>query len=99
MLAEIAMREGVGLIGYSPLARGLLTGKHLDEGEAGSTGHPMLTSNKRAAVLEYVALAREHGLDPSHMALAFACRQPCVRPRSCQGSSFLPSASSFALTV
>ena len=88
-LAEIAMREGVGLIGYSPLARGLLTGKHLDEGEAGSTGHPMLTSNKRAAVLEYVALAREHGLDPSHMALAFACRQPFM-------ASVLMAASSVA---
>jgi aryl-alcohol dehydrogenase-like predicted oxidoreductase len=75
-LAEIAMREGVGLIGYSPLARGLLTGKHLSGGGSGSTGHPMLTPNRHKAVSDYVALAREHGLDPSHMALAFACRQP-----------------------
>ena len=75
-LAEIAMREGVGLIGYSPLARGLLTGKHLSGDDSGSTGHPMLTPNKRKAVSAYVALAEEHGLEPAHMALAFACRQP-----------------------
>ncbi|MCB2060780.1 MAG: aldo/keto reductase [Novosphingobium sp.] len=75
-LAEIAMREGVGLLGYSPLARGLLTGKHLAGEEAGSTGHLMLTPNKQAAVAAYVALAREHELEPSHMALAFARQQP-----------------------
>lgn len=88
-LAEIAMREGVGLIGYSPLARGLLTGKHLDGGRAGSTGHPMLTPNKQAAVSAYVGLAREHGLEPSHMALAFARQQPFM-------ASVLMAASSVA---
>jgi len=76
-LAEIAMREGVGLLGYSPLARGLLTGKHLSgESEGGATGHPQLTPNKTAAVSAYVGLARELGLDPVHMALAFARQQP-----------------------
>ncbi|MCB2080129.1 MAG: aldo/keto reductase [Novosphingobium sp.] len=70
-LAEIAMREQVGLIGYSPLARGLLTGKHLT-GE----GSARLSENKRRAVSDYVALARENGLEPAQMALAFARQQP-----------------------
>lgn len=84
-LAEVAMREGVGLIAYSPLAAGTLTGKY---GEAPaplpgsrSAGSPamlarMLSPNRQRAVLAYAALAREHGLDPAHMALAFAARQP-----------------------
>lgn len=70
--AEILMREGIGLIGYSPLARGLLTGKHLAQG---APDHPMLSANRRAAVSAYVELARSAGLDPAAMALAFAVRQ------------------------
>lgn len=90
-LAETAVREGVGLIAYSPLARGLLTGKHLQDGKAaaGSTGHPMLTPNKARAITDYVKLAREHGLEPAQLALAFACQQPFV-------SSVLMAASSVA---
>jgi aryl-alcohol dehydrogenase-like predicted oxidoreductase len=75
-LAEIATREDIGLIAYSPLARGLLTGKQLEGDAASATGHPRLTPNKHRAVSAYVALAREHGLDPAHMALAFARQQP-----------------------
>ncbi len=71
-LAEVAMREGLGLLGYSPLARGLLTGKHLDM--ADPPGH--LTENKRRALSAYVSLAKEAGLEPAHMALAFAKQQP-----------------------
>jgi aryl-alcohol dehydrogenase-like predicted oxidoreductase len=74
--AEIVMREQLGLIGYSPLARGLLTGKHLEGGESSGTGHPMLTPGKRAAVTAYVELARQVGMEPAHMALAFASSKP-----------------------
>ena len=69
--AEVLMREGIGMLGYSPLARGLLTGKHLD-----GSNHPMLTPGRRAAVEAYVALARQAGLDPAHMALAYAAGKP-----------------------
>ncbi|MCX7863587.1 MAG: aldo/keto reductase [Novosphingobium sp.] len=69
--AEVLMRERIGMLGYSPLARGLLTGKHL----AGGT-HPMLTPGRRAAIEACVALARQAGLDPVHMALAFAAARP-----------------------
>lgn len=73
-LAEIAIREGIGLLGYSPLARGLLTAKHLDLPEGEIPRH--FTPNKRRAVGEYAALAGQAGLDPVHMALAFAQQQP-----------------------
>ena len=83
-LAEVAMREGLGLIGYSPLASGTLTGKYA-EGQAiagsRSAGSPgfaarMLSPTRQAAISAYGAIAREHGLDPAHMALAFAAQQP-----------------------
>jgi len=76
-LAEIAMREGVGLIGYSPLARGQLTGKHLENAEP-SDARMRLSENRKRAIADYVELARnaKTGLDPVHMALAFACQQP-----------------------
>ncbi len=83
-LAEVAMREEVGLIGYSPLASGTLTGKYA-EGKpiAGSRSDGsatfvsrLLSPARAAAISAYGAIAREHGLDPAHMALAFAAQQP-----------------------
>ena len=89
-LAEVAMREEVGLIGYSPLAGGTLTGKY-DVGKNGggpapiagsrSEGSPtfvarLLSPARQQAIAAYGAIAREHGLDPAQMALAFAAQQP-----------------------
>jgi aryl-alcohol dehydrogenase-like predicted oxidoreductase len=84
-LAEIAMREQVGLIAYSPLGGGLLTGKYADAGAAieGSRSAIMagfaqarLTPKKLAATAAYADLARRHGLDPADMALAFVRQRP-----------------------
>ncbi len=84
-LAEFAHREAVGLLAYSPLAFGMLSGKYL-----GDTwpADGRLTLFKRfsryngesgiAATREYVALARDHSLDPVHLALAFVTQQPFV---------------------
>lgn len=83
-LAEVAMREGTGLIAYSPLAGGTLTAKY------GATPVPIpgsrssqspgflarLSPGKQKAILAYAELAREHGLEPAHMALAFARQRP-----------------------
>ena len=82
-LAEIACRESVGLLAYSPLAFGTLSGKYLD-GERPAGGRITLFPDYTrymnpqgvAATVEYVALARRHGLDPARMALAFACSRP-----------------------
>ncbi len=77
-LAEAAIRENCGLLAYSPLGFGALTGKYLDgalpEGSRQSL-FPSFTRNFKpqgiAATARYVALAREHGLEPSQMALAW----------------------------
>ncbi|MGB7757837.1 MAG: NADP(H)-dependent aldo-keto reductase [Salinisphaera sp.] len=84
-LAECSIREQVGLLAYSPLAFGVLSGKYLDgarpegarltrwERFARYQGH-----RAEQATAAYVALAREHGLDPAQMALAYVTSRPFV---------------------
>lgn len=66
-LAEIAQREGIGLIAYSPLARGALTGK--PRARAPSEA-------RQRAIAAYGEIARAHGLTPIQLALTFARQQP-----------------------
>jgi aryl-alcohol dehydrogenase-like predicted oxidoreductase len=81
-LAEVALHEECGLLAYSPLAMGLLTGKYQD-GTAGPNARlnrfaqfvRYSGEHAAAAAAAYVALAREHGLDPGQMALAFVNRR------------------------
>jgi len=85
-LAEFAYRESVGLLAYSPLGFGVLSGKFMDgawpEGARLSLFHdkfPRYIQPKgRAATARYVDLARSHGLDPAQMALAFVTSRPFV---------------------
>jgi aryl-alcohol dehydrogenase-like predicted oxidoreductase len=77
-LAEIAMREQVGLIAYSPLARGLLTGKYLGTQGENVEGRARFSAKRIAASAAYVDLAKRHGLDPQGMALAFVRQKPFV---------------------
>ena len=82
-MAEASWRENVGLLSYSPLGFGVLSGKYLDgrnpEG-ARITLWPDYTrySNPAAvaATQAYVSLAKEHGLDPAQMALAYVNSRP-----------------------
>jgi aryl-alcohol dehydrogenase-like predicted oxidoreductase len=77
-MAEIAIREQVGLLAYSPLGFGVLTGKYLNEKKP---EHARLTVNESykrylneigiKMTGRYVKLAQDHGLDPVKMALAF----------------------------
>jgi aryl-alcohol dehydrogenase-like predicted oxidoreductase len=77
-LAEAGRREGVDLIPYSPLAFGYLTGKHL-QGPAANSRVTLFEgfnaryakTNVPEAVAAYAALAREHDLTPTQLALAF----------------------------
>ena len=77
-LAEIAMREQVGLLAYSPLAMGLLTGKYDDDTKPkGSRGDLFasfmggyLTANE--AWKDCNNTARDLGLTPTQFALKFA---------------------------
>jgi len=82
-LAEVSWRERCGLLAYSPLGFGVLSGKYLDEARpAGArlTRYPDYRrySNPQAvaATRQYVALARQHGLDPARMALAWVNSRP-----------------------
>lgn len=82
-LAEILVRERVGLIGYSPLASGLLTGKYdVAQPISGSRSSLFAGFENRFkgpvldAVSAYQALAAELGLDLACLALAFARQQP-----------------------
>ncbi|MDR5900607.1 NADP(H)-dependent aldo-keto reductase [Halomonas icarae] len=77
-LAEIAHRERVGLLAYSPLAFGMLSGKYLDGARPEGARLTLFERFQRytnpqaqAATAEYVQIARDAGLDPARMALAF----------------------------
>ncbi len=77
-LAEVAHREQVGLLAYSPLAFGTLTGKYLGGDVPKNSRLDLFRQYQRytkprgvAATERYVAIAREHGLDAGQMALAY----------------------------
>jgi aryl-alcohol dehydrogenase-like predicted oxidoreductase len=81
-LAEIGFREDVGLLAYSPLAFGHLSGKYLaDPAAAGRIaafpgfGQRYDKPNVRPAVAAYADLARRHGLSPAELALSFVYRR------------------------
>lgn len=82
-LAELSHHEDVGLMAFSPLAAGMLTGKYADgaipEGSRRSLNEVLggRWSEHSVPVLEkYLAIAGKHGLDPAQMALAFCLTRP-----------------------
>lgn len=84
-LAEVAAHEDVGLLAYSPLATGLLTGKYrngaVPAGSRMSRNSDLggrATARAHAAVEAYRAIAQRHGLDPVQMAIAFCRSRPFV---------------------
>jgi len=82
-LSEIAHRENVGLLAYSPLGQGVLTGKYLN-GTLPKESRMALfnrinrykTPNAEAAISAYVKLARDHNVDPAQLALQFVTTRP-----------------------
>ncbi len=82
-LSEIAIREQCGLLAYSPLGMGTLSGKYLDG--ARPKGARLtefkefiryITPQAAPAIERYVQLARDHGLSPAQMALAYVNTRP-----------------------
>ncbi len=78
-LAEVCHHARVGLLAYSPLAFGHLTGKYLADPHAKGRitlfpgfGQRYAKPNVPAASREYARIAQEAGLTPAAMALAFA---------------------------
>ena len=82
-LAEITHRENVGLLAYSPLGFGMLTGKYAEgtpsDSRLGLYGDWFTRySNKPTidAVRKYINLAREFSITPTQLALAFVNTRP-----------------------
>ena len=82
-MSEISLREQIGLLAYSPLGFGVLSGKYLQGKQPEKARLTLFTGFKRyrneAAVKmtgKYVQLALDHGLDPCQMALAFILTRP-----------------------
>ena len=84
-LAELSHNEQVGLLPYSPLACGMLTGKYQNNARpAGSRItlnsdlYGRVNDTAWDAVDAYIEIARKHGLDPTQMAIAFCNQRPFV---------------------
>ncbi|NTF31403.1 aldo/keto reductase [Rhizobium skierniewicense] len=82
-LAEVSHHEDVGLLAYSPLAGGILSGKYQSgarpEGSRASINGNIggrLQPLQEAPVKAYLELAYEHGIDPSQLAIAFTLTRP-----------------------
>ena len=85
-LSEVSIRENVGLLAYSPLASGTLSGKYLDgklpEGSRlklfGDRYPRYRTENAEPAIKEYVKISKKANLDICQMAIKFCEIQPFV---------------------
>lgn len=83
--AEICIRKNIGLLAYSPLGFGTLSGKYLNgqkPEKARITLFPTYVRYSGKSAVEatelYCELAKENGLSPVQMALAFVNHQPYV---------------------
>lgn len=84
-LAEVSMREKVGLLAYSPLAFGVLSGKYLggrmpEKSRIKLFPNYSRYSNPQALHLteKYKEMADRHGLSLTHLSLAFVNQRPFV---------------------
>ncbi len=84
-LSEIAMREQIGLLAYSPLGMGVLSGKYLGGKKPENSRMTLFPSYNRysseTAVLatqKYADLAKKYNISISQMALAFVTSRPFV---------------------
>ena len=84
-LAEISIREGLGLLAYSPLGFGVLTGKYI-RGTASDNARLKLfprfsrysSTEATNATKEYLKIALDNQLSLTQMSLAFVNQQPFV---------------------
>ena len=84
-LAELSVNEDVGLLAFSPLGAGFLTGKYQHGSVPGGSRMSIVENmggrkSERVfdAVDAYLAIAQRHGVDPVHMALAFTLQRPLM---------------------
>jgi aryl-alcohol dehydrogenase-like predicted oxidoreductase len=84
-LAEVGMREDVGLLAYSPLGQGYLTGKYRNGAQPDGARRTLFGRMNRyeseggqAAIEDYLRLCDERGLDYSQTAIRFTTSKPFV---------------------
>ncbi|HZU63656.1 MAG TPA: aldo/keto reductase [Novosphingobium sp.] len=84
-LSEFALREDVGLLAYSPLAAGYLSGKYLggvvpagSRGDVARQFTRYFTPSQANATARYVGIAHAFGLSPEALALGFVYSRPFV---------------------
>ncbi|KAK4558530.1 hypothetical protein RGQ29_008030 [Quercus rubra] len=92
-MAECCHHERVSLLAYSPLAMGVLSGKYcLPDGgptdarlnlfkgrySEGESRYNLSSNIIKAATMEYLEIAKEYGLHPVSLAIAFVLRHPLV---------------------
>ena len=84
-LAEVSIREKIGLLAYSPLASGYLSGKYINETYPKGSRmerdwdfwkYRYNTPNLKNAVDEYYKISKKYNLDMSQMSLKFCEIQP-----------------------
>jgi aryl-alcohol dehydrogenase-like predicted oxidoreductase len=83
--AEISMRENIGLLAYSPLACGVLTGKYIQGKDQPNSRLNLFkrfirysSDQSTLATKKYLVLANDLGISLTHMALAFVNQQTFV---------------------
>ena len=84
-LSEISHRENVGLLAYSPLAFGVLSGKYMNGARPPAARLTLFEGYNRyskppveSVIRQYVELAQQHQLSPPQMALAYVTSRPFV---------------------
>lgn len=84
-LSEFSQRESIGLVAYSPLAFGVLSGKYANGAKPSNTRLALFqrfvrynSALSHEATTNYLNIAQKHGLDPAQMALAWVNAQPFV---------------------
>ena len=84
-MAEIAIREGIGLLAYSPMACGVLSGKYIKGEDNPNSRLNLFTRFSRynsaqctEAAKRYLNIAFNHNLSLAQMSLAFVTQQPFV---------------------
>ena len=85
-MSEVSLREDIGLLAYSPLAQGVLSGKYLDgkrpEGSRGNLFPRFIArymgDRSSEAVRRYERIAAKNGITLTELSLAFVNQLPFV---------------------
>lgn len=95
-MAEIAIREQIGLLAYSPMAFGVLSGKYI-KGTAGDNARLKLfprfarysSEQSTEATKGYLKIAEQHNITLAQLSLAFVTSRPFITSNIIGATSML----------